>query len=256
MQSSLHGALDRDEFVLHYHPQIDLATRSIIGVEALIRWHRPGHGLTSPGAFIPIAEETGMIVPMGEWVLRTACRQLARWDAAGFPALTMCVNVSVRQLQHKSFVDMVAATLRETRVAPGRVELELTETLLASDADESIEILGRLRSLGVRLSLDDFGTGYSSLGYVRQLPISRLKIDRSFVHNVHTDSGNAAIARAILTLGRSLDVEVLAEGVETSAEREWLTAAGCRLAQGFAFGHPMDEAAMTEILQAIAARAA
>jgi diguanylate cyclase (GGDEF)-like protein/PAS domain S-box-containing protein len=239
LQSSLHGALERGEFLLHYHPQIDLASGKIVGLEALLRWNHPERGLTSPCAFIALAEETGVIVPIGEWVLGTACRQMVAWDRMGLPPLVISVNVSVRQLRHKGLVDLVAATLKETGLPPERLELELTESLLASDADEAIGVLYAFRSLGVRLAIDDFGTGYSSLGYLKRLPISRLKIDQSFVRNIHRDAGNAAIARTIITLGKSLGLEVLAEGVETNAECAWLQAAGCELAQGYLFSRPM-----------------
>ena len=222
----------------------------------LLHCGNPERGLTSPGTFIPLAEETGVIVPIGEWVLRTACRQLALWERMGLPPLPISVNVSVRQLLQKGLVEMVAATLREVGLAPGRLDLELTESLLAHDANAAIEVLRALRSLGVRLSIDDFGTGYSSLGYVKRLPVSRLKIDQSFVRDVHSDPGNAAIACAMITLGHSLNLEVLAEGVETMAERDWLRAAGCRLAQGYLFSRPVGASAVPGLLGEVTARAA
>ena len=256
LQSSLHGALERNEFVLHYHPQVNLANGAIVGVEALLRWNHPERGLTGPLAFIALAEETGLIVPIGEWVFATACRQLARWDREGLAAMSLCVNVSVRQLQQHGFIAMVASMLRETSLEPQRIEFEVTESLLAREPDNAVKVLYELRALGVRLSLDDFGTGYSSLGYLKRLPISRLKIDQSFVRNIHADWGNAAIARTIITLAHSLDIEVLAEGVETKQERDWLYAAGCELAQGYLFGRPMDAVAITQLLTKSARHAA
>jgi diguanylate cyclase (GGDEF)-like protein len=256
LQSSLHGALERGEFLLHYQPLVELASGTIVGLEALLRWAHPERGLTRPGAFIALAEETGLIVPIGEWVLRTACRQMALWERAGLPPLAISINVSVRQLLQKGLAEVVAATLRETGLPPGRLDLELTESLLARDADEAISILYTLRSLGVRLSIDDFGTGYSNLGYLKRLPISRLKIDQSFVRNIHTDPGNAAIAHTIITLGHSLNLEVVAEGVETKAERDWLRASGCTLAQGYLFSRPVDASAVPDLVIGVAARAA
>ena len=249
LQSSLGGALERGEFLLHYHPQVDLASGRVVGLEALLRWNHPARGLTGPSAFIALAEETGAIVPIGEWVLRTACRQMVLWDEAGFPPLSISINVSVRQLQQKGLVEAVAATLESTGLAAERLELELTESLFARETEQAIGILHALRALGVRLSIDDFGTGYSSLGYLKHLPISRLKIDQSFVRNIQGDQGNAAIARTIITLGQSLGLEVLAEGVETKAERDWLQGAGCELAQGYVFSRPMDASAMTELIK-------
>jgi diguanylate cyclase (GGDEF)-like protein len=249
LQSSLHGALDRGELLLQYHPQVGLARGNIVGVEALLRWNHPERGMTSPGTFIELAEETGIIVPIGEWVLRTACRQMLLWEAAGVAPPAVSINVSIRQLQQKGLVETVAAVLRDSGLAPERLELELTESLLARDADEAIAILHALRALGVRLAIDDFGTGYSSLGYLKRLPISRLKIDQSFVRNIHGDPGNAAIARTIITLGHSLDLEVLAEGIETVAERNWLLAAGCELAQGYLYSRPLGAAAMGDMVR-------
>jgi diguanylate cyclase (GGDEF)-like protein/PAS domain S-box-containing protein len=256
LQSSFHGALERGEFLLHYQPLVDLSSGTIVGLEALLRWMHPGRGLMRPGAFMALAEETGVIVRIGEWVLRTACRQMALWEKSGLPPLTISVNISVRQLLQKGLAETVAATLRETGLPPGRLDLELTESLLARDADEAIGILHALRSLGVCLSIDDFGTGYSNLGYLKRLPISRLKIDQSFVRNIHTDPGNAAIARSIIMLGNSLNLEVVAEGVETEAECDWLRASGCTLVQGYLFSRPMEASAVPDLVIGVAARAA
>ncbi|TMH62071.1 MAG: EAL domain-containing protein [Betaproteobacteria bacterium] len=232
------------------------ASGTIVGLEALLRWNHPERGLTSPCTFIPLAEETGIIVPIGEWVLRTACRQLALWEKMGLPPLAISINLSVRQLLQKGLVAMVAATLRDAGLAPGRLDLELTESLLARDTDAAIGVLRALRSLGVRLSIDDFGTGYSSLGYMKRLPISRLKIDQSFVRDIDSDPANAAIARSMITLGHSLNLEVLAEGVETQGERHWLRAAGCKLGQGYLFSRPVDASAVPGLLIGVAACAA
>ena len=239
VSSELHIALKKQEFVLHYQPQVDRQGR-VNGVEALLRWQHPRRGLVMPSDFIPMAEETGLILPLGRWALATACEQLAAWarwpQAAG---LSIAVNVSVRQFRHPDFVDQVMAEIRRTGISPQHLKLELTETLLADGIDVTLARMGTLKALGVTLALDDFGMGYSSLSVLKRLPLDQLKIDKSFVAEVLTDRADAAISRAIITLAHSLNLKVVAEGVETQAQKDFLIAEGCDQFQGFLFSTPL-----------------
>jgi EAL domain-containing protein (putative c-di-GMP-specific phosphodiesterase class I) len=241
LEYSLRRALERDELLLHYQPKIELATGAIVGVEALIRWQHPEHGLIRPQRFIPIAEETGLIVPIGEWVLRTACRQNRAWQDAGLPPIAVAVNVSTRQFRQESLVKTVARILVESGLNPEHLELELTESMVMYNADAAIAILHELKSLGVRLSVDDFGTGYSSLSYLRRLPIDCLKIDQSFVTHIgdRIDTDDGLLAQAIISLGHSLKLRVIAEGVETEAQVRFLKMHACDEAQGFYYSEPL-----------------
>jgi len=239
MEAEMRGAIARQEFVLHYQPQIDLRHRTIAGAEALLRWRRPGHGLVSPGAFLGLAEETGLIVSINEWVLKEACRQAAAWEAAGLVGLRMSVNISPIQFRRRSVHGAVAAAIAATGVTPAFLDLELTESILLGDAEDVISQLHALRELGVTLSLDDFGTGYSSLSYVRNFPLDRLKIDRSFVQGLASNRSDLAIVRTIIDLGHILRLRVLAEGVETDSQLSLLQAEGCDEVQGFYFSKPM-----------------
>jgi diguanylate cyclase (GGDEF)-like protein len=241
LQNALRGALERQEFELHYQPQVDLVSGRIRAVEALIRWHRPGVGLVAPDRFISLAEETGLIVPIGEWVLRTACAQAALWHAAGHHHLTMAVNLSARQFRQKHLVGMIEQVLRETGLAPTLLELELTEGMLMHQAEDTVYTLARLDEMGVRLAIDDFGTGYSSLSYLKRFPIHTLKIDRSFVQDIGTDPDDAAIVTAIVAMARGLSLSVTAEGVETEQQAAFLRSLSCDLAQGYHFGRPLPE---------------
>jgi EAL domain-containing protein (putative c-di-GMP-specific phosphodiesterase class I) len=212
----------------------------VVGVEALVRWQHPKRGMVSPAEFIPMAEQTGLILPLGQWVLEVACQQLVSWSAqAETRSLTMAVNVSARQFRHAEFVPQVLALLRQTGANPHCLKLELTESLLLSDPQDAILRMAELRNVGVRFSLDDFGTGYSSLSYLKLLPLQQLKIDQSFVRDVLTDSNDAAIARTVLALGQSLGFQVVAEGVETDGQRAFLLENGCTLFQGYLFGRPV-----------------
>lgn len=239
---SLRVALVEQQFVLHYQPQVD-GTGRVIGAEALVRWDHPQRGRVSPADFIPAAEESGLIVPLGSWVLETACRQLAAWAAEPtLSSLVVAVNVSARQFGHPDFVAQVKTAIAGSGVNPQRLKLELTESLLVDNVEATIAKMTALKALGVSFALDDFGTGYSSLSYLKRLPLDQLKIDQSFVRDVLCDSNDAAIARTIVALGQSLGLSVIAEGVETEAQREFLAHHGCPLYQGYLFSRPVPAA--------------
>ena len=237
--TSLRRALQQEEFFLVYQPQFDLSGGRICGVEALLRWRHPEQGLVSPAAFIPVAEETGLIREIGEWALRTACAQNQRWQEAGLPAVLMGVNLSARQFRQQDLIGRVERVLAETGLEPRYLELELTESMLMEAADATIGILSRLRMRGIRLAIDDFGTGYSSLSYLKHFPIDRIKIDRSFVRDISRDGDDTAIVEAIIAMARSLRLGVIAEGVETEEQRRFLLERGCQQMQGFLFARPL-----------------
>jgi diguanylate cyclase (GGDEF)-like protein/PAS domain S-box-containing protein len=241
LETELTRAIARGEFELHYQPQVRAADGVLAGCEALIRWRHPIRGLILPDQFIPLAEQQRLIVPIGHWVLREAAQAARRWRDAG-RALPVAVNLSSLQLREPDFVDAVAAVLREAGLPGAALEVEITERMLMDDLDTVRAALSHLRALGVRIAIDDFGTGWSSLGHLNQLPIDRIKIDRSFVHGLPGDAGNAAIARAIVMLAQSLGREVIAEGVETEAQRAFLVGLGCEQLQGLLFGAPMSDA--------------
>ncbi|MCK7576416.1 MAG: EAL domain-containing protein [Chromatiales bacterium] len=254
MEADLRRAIERDELQLHYQPQIALKSGALVGLEALVRWHHPQRGLVPPGDFIPLAEESGLVVGLGEWVLRTACRQIALWLEAGLAPLQTAVNVSAVQLSQGHLVERVSEILRETGIPPERLELEITETFIMADREQSFASLTELRALGVRLSIDDFGTGYASFGYLQRIAAQKLKIDLSFVRDVTTNSSNASIVRAIIALGRSLGLEVIAEGVESSEQAEYLRTLGCDAIQGYLISRPLPVAEITAFMeQALAA---
>jgi len=248
METSLRQALERGEFLLHYQPQIDLNTEQIIGVEALLRWNHPDLGLVSPAKFIPITEETGLIVPIGEWVLRTACAQNKAWQNAGIPPIAVSVNLSARQFQQKNLVEVVNKALKESGLNPKYLELELTESILMQKEGPIITMLNELSSIGIELSIDDFGTGYSSLGYLNRLPIHTLKIDQSFVNSVTKNPNDAVIVSTIITLAHSLHLKAIAEGVETAAQAEFLRSLQCDRMQGFLFSKPLPAHEVTKLL--------
>jgi predicted signal transduction protein with EAL and GGDEF domain len=237
-ETDLRRALERGEFALHYQPLIDLAAGRVSGAEALLRWPQNEHRLMSPTEFIPIAEDTGLIIPLGEWVLLEACSQAQVWQAR-HPGLKISVNLSARQFRQKDLIGMIERVLGETGLAPALLELELTESMLMHHAEETIGILTRLDEMGVRLAIDDFGTGYSSLSYLKRFPIHSLKIDRSFVRDISTDPDDAAIVTAIVAMARSLNLDVTAEGVETDEQAAFLRSLACHHAQGYHFGRPM-----------------
>ncbi len=239
MEADLRRALQDEQFVLYYQPVVDQAG-GVTGVEALLRWQHPVRGMVSPAIFIPVAEQTGLILPLGRWVLEAACAQLVAWnDSPHTQRLSIAVNVSARQFRHPDFSTHILDLLRTSGANPYRLKLELTESLLLTDFEEAVLKMGELRSIGVSFSLDDFGTGYSSLAYLKRLPLDQLKIDQSFVRDVLTDANDAAIARTILSLAKSLDLGVVAEGVETQGQRDFLLQAGCRAFQGYFFGRPV-----------------
>jgi diguanylate cyclase (GGDEF)-like protein/PAS domain S-box-containing protein len=242
MRSGLRRALERQEFLLHYQPQIDLATGQVIGVEALLRWQHPEFGLVPPGRFIPIAEDSGLIVPIGEWVLREACRQAAAWQRSGLPELVMAVNLSAVQFRRGNVEETVLRALAQSGLAPAALELELTESILIQDVEQVLASVRRLKQLGVKLSIDDFGTGYSSLSYLKRFDIDKLKIDQSFIRDLARDPDDAAIVRAIIQMAHSLGLKAIAEGVETPDLPQQLRAFGCDEAQGYLYARPMPAA--------------
>jgi diguanylate cyclase (GGDEF)-like protein len=239
VEVELRNALAANQFEMHYQPQIDLATGRLCGTEALIRWTHPVLGAISPTEFIPLAEEAQLIGPIGEWAMRVSCRQNKAWLDAGFQPLPVAVNVSGRQFHQPDLVEMIAGILAETALPHHLLEIELTETAFIGDMMAAVAIAHRIKGLGVLLALDDFGTGYSSLSYLKRLPLDQLKIDRSFVHDVLTDPNAAVIVRTIIALARSLGLAVIAEGVETAAQRDFLASSDCHDYQGYFFSKPL-----------------
>ena len=242
LETQLRQAVERQEFILHYQPQVDMRTGKVVGTEALLRWKHPERGLLGPSTFIHVAEETGLIEPIGQWALQTACQCARDWQAAGYPALRMAVNISSRQLMRpKDFARMIAQTLSSTGLDPRLLELEMTESLLVHNADDNIAFLRKLGQDGIRIAVDDFGTGYSSLSYLRQLPIDTLKIDRSFVRNIDVDSEDLAIIQAIVAMAHSLDLQVTAEGVDARGQLAALAGLGCDQYQGYLYSRPLPD---------------
>lgn len=238
LAADLHHALERNELFLQYQPRMHAASSNLMGVEALLRWQHPVHGLVSPLEFIPLAEESGLIVPIGEWVLETACQQAITWRQEGQVNLRMAVNISARQLRNNDFLGSLQRILNSTGMPSGSLELEITESLLMVDPPAAIAILTKIHEMGVRLSIDDFGTGYSSLAYLQRFPIDCLKIDRAFIQNLPGDRSGLAITRAIITLAQSLNLKVVAEGIETQAQQILMMQEGCDELQGYLFGKP------------------
>ncbi|MDD5177045.1 MAG: EAL domain-containing protein [Sterolibacterium sp.] len=239
LESDLRRAIDNNELFVCYQPQIDLIHRRIVGMEALIRWQHPQRGLISPTQFIPLAEETGLIIPIGIWVLRTACAQAKSWQDAGLPQIKLSVNLSARQFMQRDLADSIRQALEETGFSAEHLELELTESLIMHNAELFISTLRVLKDIGIELAIDDFGTGYSSLSYLKRFPIDRLKIDQSFVRDIVVDTDSASISQAIITLGHSLGLRVIAEGVETLEQLDFLHANSCDEIQGYYFSRPL-----------------
>lgn len=239
MESGIRRALERQEFVVYYQPKIDVRQRRVAGMEALVRWRDPERGLIPPGEFIPVAEESGLIEAIGQWVLEETCAQNKRWQQEGLPAVRASVNVSARQFRNPRFVGLVEQVLEQTGLEPRWLELEITESMLMGDIDTIVTRMEDLRKVGVSLSIDDFGTGYSSLSYLSRFPITTLKIDRAFIADVQTNPQTAEITRAIIGLSRGLDLEVVAEGAEVVEQIEFLQAHGCELVQGFYYSRPL-----------------
>ncbi|HEY8100138.1 MAG TPA: EAL domain-containing protein [Burkholderiaceae bacterium] len=239
MEGDLRAALEQDQFELHYQPQVDLRTGKIIGVEALIRWNHPDFGMILPSRFIALAEETGLIVPIGAWVIRTACAQNKAWQRAGHDKIKIAVNLSARQFTQHDLVELIAFALAETKLDPQYLEIELTESMVMADVERAIEILRKLNELGVQISIDDFGTGYSSLSYLKRFPIDVLKVDQSFVRDITVNPDDAAIVASIISLAHSLRLQVVAEGVETAEQLDYLQGNDCDVMQGYHFSRPL-----------------
>jgi diguanylate cyclase (GGDEF)-like protein len=249
LENDLHHALKQGEFVLYYQPQVNITTGAITGMEALVRWQHPKFGLVSPDKFIPLAEETGLIVSIGEWVLQTACAQNKAWQNAGLPMLRMAVNLSARQFQQPSLRNIVTQTLQQTGLSGQFLELEITESIAMQDVALTTEILKDLHQMGVHLSIDDFGTGYCSLSYLKLFPLHTLKIDKSFIRDLATDPQNAGIIKAIMTLGKGFNLRVIAEGVETEAQKDCLRNFQCEEMQGYLSSPPLPAEEATKLLQ-------
>lgn len=248
IERDLRTALQKNQFRLHYQPQLDLRNGQLVGVEALLRWQHPERGDISPAEFIPVAESTGLILPIGDWVLRNACEQARAWQDAGLTPVRIAVNLSAAQFRHKNLLETVTTVLRESRLDPRWLEVELTESLIMKDVRTTVDTLRALHDLGIQISVDDFGTGYSSLSYLTRFPISKIKLDQSFVRDVDKKDG-AAIARTVITLGHSLNMKVMAEGVENAAQLQFLREHACNEVQGYYFSRPMPAGAIERLLR-------
>jgi diguanylate cyclase (GGDEF)-like protein/PAS domain S-box-containing protein len=249
VELELRQALERNEFVLHYQPKVDLVTGKFSGMEALIRWQHPARGLILPEAFINIAEESGLLTPISKWIVLTVCRQIKQWQKQGVRAISTAINLSASFFQHRDFEDTIEAALLETGILPECLELELTEATIMSDPQKVLGSMAAMKALGLQLSIDDFGIGYSSLSYLKKLPVDKLKIDQSFIHNIAGDPDNAAVVRAVISIGRSMQLKVIAEGVETASQLAWLQAEGSEEAQGYYFSRPLPTKGMTALLK-------
>jgi EAL domain-containing protein (putative c-di-GMP-specific phosphodiesterase class I) len=249
LEIELRHALARQQLFLEYQPKVDLTSGAIIGCEALLRWHHPVRGRVSPGDFIPIAEETGLIVAIGDWVLRTAVRQARAWQSSGLPPIVMSVNLSARQFRQLDVADWVRGVLVQEDFEAQWLELELTESLIAEDTEKVIGAVDELKTMGVRLSIDDFGTGFSSLSYLKRFRVDELKIDQSFIRNMASETDDATIVLAIIALAHSLRMSVIAEGVETSADCAFLHTHDCDAIQGYYFSRPVASEVMAAMLQ-------
>ncbi len=249
LETRLRHALEREEFQLHYQPKVDLGTGQLNGMEALVRWQPPGEEMISPMHFIPLLEDTGMIVPVGEWILYTACAQTKAWHEAGFTKLRVSVNLSARQFKQQGLVEMVIRVLEKTGLDPQHLELEITESILMEHKDRTADALSRFNDLEIHITIDDFGTGYSSLGYLKRFPIKTLKIDRSFIQDIPDDADNVALTQAIIAMAQSLKINVVAEGVETNEQLVFLMNLQCNEIQGFYFSRPLTVDAFTQLLK-------
>ncbi len=249
LENDLRKAIDNGDLCLHFQPQVDLQSRLIAGVEALVRWEHPERGMISPGEFIPLAEETGLIEPLGDWVLLEACQRFQAWMSQGIHLGKVAVNLSSRQFRQEHFEQTIVKTLLQSRLSPEYLELELTESTAMENAAETIELLNAFANMGVSLAIDDFGTGYSSLAYLKRFPINKLKIDRSFIHDIDTNEADAAIAKSIIDLAHNMTLQVIAEGVERMNQAQWLMDHHCDQVQGFYYSRPLTEAALLELVR-------
>jgi EAL domain-containing protein (putative c-di-GMP-specific phosphodiesterase class I) len=250
LESELRRAIEQQEFVLYYQPQVDVSSGAIVGAEALVRWQHPQFGIISPLRFIPLAEETGLILPLGEWVLNAACEQLSAWLESGLPSITLSVNLSPRQFLQSDLVNQVRAALDATGLPPLLLELEITEGAIMQRGQEAVATLQAVKDLGLKLAIDDFGTGYSSLAYLRRFPIDTLKIDRSFMRDIPGDTGAMEIAVTIIAMAHNLHMQVLAEGVETPEQLAFLQRNGCDSYQGFLSSRPVTAESFSTLLRA------
>jgi EAL domain-containing protein (putative c-di-GMP-specific phosphodiesterase class I) len=248
METQLRGALARHEFVLHYQPKASLANGGITGFEALLRWQHPAHGLVPPFQFISVLEDTGLIVPVGEWVVQTVCEQIRKWEGQGLLLHPISINLSARQFQQQDLDKVIGDTLKRTGIDPRLLEFELTESVLMEEAEVAAKALRNLKAFGVQISMDDFGTGYSSLAYLKRFPLDVLKIDRAFIRDVTTDPDDATIAVAMINLAHSLGLKVIAEGVETRPQLDFLIKHGCDEMQGYYFSRPLPLEAASRVL--------
>jgi EAL domain-containing protein (putative c-di-GMP-specific phosphodiesterase class I) len=253
LEASLRHAVERDELVLHYQPKIELATRRIVGAEALVRWRHPELGFVPPNAFIPLAEETGLIVPIGEWVMRTACAQAKQWADAGLPPLRVAVNISARQFARTELPECIDRVLSDTGLDPDLFEVELTESMTMTHVDRAIETMDALKRRGIHIAIDDFGTGYSSLGYLKRFRIDSVKIDRSFVRDLPHGPRDCALAQATIAMAHALGLRAVAEGVETAEQLSFLQRHGCDEVQGYHFAKPMPAADLTAFVASYSA---
>jgi EAL domain-containing protein (putative c-di-GMP-specific phosphodiesterase class I) len=249
IEADLRLALERREFILHFQPKVDLTSGRISGCEALVRWQHPDKGMIPPGAFISIAEDTGLIVPLGAWVLRETCARARLWQQQGLPTIVVSANLSARQFHQTGIVETVRQALTETGLAPEYLELELTESMIMRNPDQAAETMRQLKGLGVHLALDDFGTGYSSLNYLRRFPVDSLKIDRTFISDVAVDASSAAVATSVVAIAHSLGLKAIAEGVETDEQLEFLRNCRCDAFQGYFFSKPLPPEEFAELLR-------
>ena len=249
IEVELRRALERNEFMLYYQPKVDLRTGRFSGMECLIRWQHPVKGLVLPGEFIEIAEESGLLTSISKWTIKTVCRQIQQWQQQGIGSVPVAINLSASFFQHRDFEETIEASLEETGTPPESLELELTEATIMSDPQKVLGSMASMKALGLQLSIDDFGTGYSSLSYLKKLPVDKLKIDQSFIRNIAGDADNAAVVRAVISIGRSMQLKVIAEGVENVSQLAWLRAEGCEEAQGFYFSRPLPTKGMTSLLK-------
>jgi EAL domain-containing protein (putative c-di-GMP-specific phosphodiesterase class I) len=249
MESSLRSAMAKEEFELYYQPIIDTATRRLHTMEVLLRWRRPDEGLVLPDSFIPIIEENGLIVPIGEWVMRKAAEQSVAWQRQGLKPVPLAVNLSPRQFMNRGLIESIRSVLDETGIEPALIEFEITETALMQHGEQTLEILGQINGMGIRLSIDDFGTGYSSLAYLKRFPVKKIKIDRAFIKDLEQSTEDQAIVAAIMALSNSLQLQVVAEGVETEGQYGLLQSSGCQYAQGYLFAQPLDADGAAEVLR-------